>query len=259
MPLHSERSIPAHYAAAAPLVMLHGWGMNLRVFDAMRRTLAERHPVIALDLPGHGRSRWHDGLGPRLQYQQLRSQIPPGASLLGWSLGGQLALRLARDPALQIRRLVLIATTPRFVRDADWAHGLPLARLREFASRLERDSRGTIADFLELQVRGSAGAAASRAALQQALASHGEAVPAALAAGLRLLEQQDLRALAPKLRQPALVIGGGHDRVTPPQASEALARLLPGAQLLLLERAGHAPFLSHPAEVAAATLAFLRA
>jgi pimeloyl-ACP methyl ester carboxylesterase len=46
--------------------------------------------------------------------------------------------------------------------------------------------------------------------------------------------------------------------VTPPQAAEALARLLPQAQLLQIGRAGHAPFISHPRQVSAAVLEFLR-
>ncbi len=43
-----------------PLVCLHGWGMNLRAFDPLRAALGDAHGSWALDLPGHGRSEWHD-------------------------------------------------------------------------------------------------------------------------------------------------------------------------------------------------------
>ena len=98
----------------------------------------------------------------------------------------------------------------------------------------------------------------SPAALQSAVQRHGAAHPDALAAGLALLEHNDLRALARRIDVPALVIAGQYDRVTPPQASEALAQLLPQAQLLQIRRAGHAPFLSHSEQVGAALLDFTR-
>jgi pimeloyl-[acyl-carrier protein] methyl ester esterase len=95
--------------------------------------------------------------------------------------------------------------------------------------------------------------------LQQALQRHGMAQPLALRAGLALLEHNDLRELARRIDMPALVIAGQHDRVTPPAAAQALVRLLPQGELLQIPRAGHAPFLSHPAAVAAALLDFMRA
>jgi pimeloyl-[acyl-carrier protein] methyl ester esterase len=149
---------------------------------------------------------------------------------------------------------VLIASTPRFVSGPDWAHGLAERTVTEFATRLARDPERTVEDFLELQVRGSAAAGAVLESLTRALRAQGSAQPAALGFALGLLQHNDLRALASRLPVPALVIGGEYDRVTPPQAAQALARLLPRATLRVLRRAGHAPFLSHHEEVLAAVL-----
>jgi pimeloyl-[acyl-carrier protein] methyl ester esterase len=245
--------------AAAPLVLLHGWGMNLRVFDGLRASLAPHHRVTAIDLAGHGRSPWIAGSSPQQQLARIAAMLPRAAVVVGWSLGGQLALQLAAEPALAVRRLVLITTSPRFVSADDWPHGLAAATLRQFAAQLEHDAAHTIDDFIELQLRGSADATAVRATLQSSLRMHGAAHPAALAAGLALLEHNDLRALARRIEVPTLVIAGQYDRVTAPQAGLALAQLLPQAQLLTIRRAGHAPFLSHPGEVSAALLAFTRA
>jgi pimeloyl-[acyl-carrier protein] methyl ester esterase len=253
--LYGESSGPSD---AAPLVLLHGWGMNLRVFDGLRAALAAHHRVTAIDLAGHGRSPWTAGTSSQQQLARLAAVLPRDAVLVGWSLGGQLALQLAAEPSLAVRQLVLIATSPRFVRADDWPHGLPAATLRQFAAQLTHDAGQTIDDFIELQLRGSADAATVRAALQDALRLHGAAEPAALAAGLTLLEGNDLRALAPHIEVPVLVITGQYDRVTEAQAGQALAQLLPQAQLLNIRRAGHAPFLSHPGRVAAAMLAFTR-
>ena len=244
--------------AASPVVLLHGWGMNLRVFDGLCAVLAQHHRVTAVDLPGHGASPWTAGSSQQRQLASLAAAVPRAAVLVGWSLGGQLALQLAAEPALAVQRLVLIASSPRFVRTDDWPHGLTGATLRQFGAQLAHDAGQTIDDFIELQLRGSAEAAAVRATLKDSLLRHGAAAPAALAAGLEQLQHNDLRALARRIEPPALVIAGQYDRVTAPAAGQALSQLLPQGQLLTIRRAGHAPFLSHPEEVGAALLAFTR-
>jgi pimeloyl-[acyl-carrier protein] methyl ester esterase len=243
--------------APEPLVLLHGWGLNLRVFDGLRAALGPEQRILAIDLPGHGASPWAGQAGAPQWLAAIAAMLPRGATLLGWSLGGQLALQLASQPALAVRRLVLIASSARFVRADDWPHGMDIDTLRQFALQLERDPQQTVADFLELQVRGSADAAAVRTSLRQALQQHGSARPEALRSALALLEQNDLRELARGIHVPALVIAGQYDRVTPPQAGQALAQALPRGQLLQIARAGHAPFISHLQQVSAALLQFL--
>jgi pimeloyl-[acyl-carrier protein] methyl ester esterase len=243
--------------AGPPLVLWHGWGLNLRIFDELRDQLATEFEIIAVDLPGHGQSEWIAGMEGEAQLSALLEHVPEGAALLGWSLGGQFALRAAlRAPAL-VKRLILIATTPRFTTAPDWPHGLDAAVLGEFALRLRADWTGTVHDFLELQVRGSPGWASALGVLQAALAAHGRGDPAALAAGLELLASVDLRAQLPRLAAPTLVLYGERDRITPAAASRALAQALPHAQALGFARAAHTPFLTQPAAIAQAVREFL--
>jgi pimeloyl-[acyl-carrier protein] methyl ester esterase len=198
-------------------------------------------------------------------------------SLLGWSLGGQIALRLAAAqctlapespaPAADteraamdrgaVRRLVLIAATPRLTASPDWPHGAPPERLAAQAAGLETDYRRTVGDFLELQVRGSAGGAAALEQLRSALFAHGYPSVAALARGLDLLRETDLRPLLPGITLPTLVIAGQYDRVTMPAASHALADSLPNARYVEIRRAAHAAFLSHLPELSALLCDFL--
>jgi pimeloyl-[acyl-carrier protein] methyl ester esterase len=93
--------------------------------------------------------------------------------------------------------------------------------------------------------------------LRGRLASHGEPDAAALAAGLGVLREADLRDALPRIALPSLVVAGEHDRLTPPEAGRALAASLPAARFRLVERSGHAPFLSHPAEVLGEVTGFL--
>ncbi|MCC7463837.1 MAG: alpha/beta fold hydrolase [Gammaproteobacteria bacterium] len=239
------------------ITLLHGWAMNLRVFDALADALAHSHQVTTIDLPGHGRSPWRAGLSPGAAAEWLLEELPERGALLGWSLGGQLALRIAARAPARIERLVLVASTPRFTAGEDWPHGLEPAALQRLATDLAREPARTLAQFLELQVRGGAAAAATLATLQGALAGHGAAQAGALTAGLDWLASEDLRPLADALRLPVLLVSAHGDRVTPPGAARALAALLGNARLVELRRAAHALFLSHQAALLAELRNFL--
>lgn len=243
--------------AGPPIVLLHGWAMNLRVFDALAGALAQTHEVTTIDLPGHGRSPWRAGLTPAAAVDWLLEELPGHSVLLGWSLGGQLALRVAAREPSRVERLVLVASTPRFTTGENWPHGLEPAALRRVASGMAQDPAGTFAQFLEWQVRGGAAAEATLAALRAALATHGAARADALAAGLDWLASEDLRPLAATLRLPVLLLGAANDRVVPPGATRALAALLRDARHVELRRAAHALVLSHHAALLAELRAFL--
>lgn len=263
--LHVERSASAQRdPRAAPLVMLHGWGMNLRVFDDLRRDLrdsAAQPPQLetwAIDLPGYGRSPWWpEAAAFEVQCEAVLAALPPRCVLAGWSFGAKIAMALAANHPSRIDSLVLLAATPKFARTADWPHGTDGSTLDVFREMLQRDWRQTLEDFVWLQVRGSVDAEQTRTRLEAALIAQGMPHREALLVGLQLLESLDLREVVARIRQPTLVIGGLNDRVALPGATRWLAQALPQATLVEIPRAGHAPFISHHAEVAAAIRGFL--
>lgn len=239
------------------VALVHGWGLNLRVWDELRADLARTHTVHAIDLPGHGRSPFDPGRSDlRAQAAAVLDALPARFTLMGWSLGGQLALQIASTAQARVTDLILVATTPKFQRDDTWPAGLRPSVLETFATFLGDDYRGTVADFLELQVRGSTDAELVLRKLRAALFAHGEATTPALLAGLRILRDTDLRAELPGIAARTLVISGQYDRITPPAASAALCAMLPHARALEFRRAGHAPFLSHASEFTAAVQGF---
>lgn len=244
------------------LVLLHGWGLNLRVWDGLTRELSKSFRVITVDLPGHGRSPWNPkARTPAEQAWQVHATLASRSdrySLLGWSLGGQIALDLAAAMPGSVERLVLVATTPRFAAAADWPHGMQPATLEKLASQLRTNYKRTVSEFLELQVRGSAASEKVLAELHASLFSHGEAHPKALVAGLATLRNSDLRSMLGLIQTPTLAIAGQYDRVTLPAASRALAESLPDARYVEFRRAAHAPFLSHAAEFTELVTRFLQ-
>lgn len=257
--------------SATPLVLLHGWALNLRVFDefvAQLRTepLVPHRDILRLDLPGHGRAAEPASLyggDPEGAWdidavaRHLLAQLPARCALLGWSLGAKLALHIAAIEPARIERLVLLCATPRFAQADDWPHGTPASVLGAFTQHLQRDYRRTVREFLELQVRGSANADTALAALQAALLAQGECAPEVLQRSARLLHAVDQRSRLGNVSAPTLVIAGEYDRLVHPRASQALAKFLPDARFVQIAKAGHAPFLSHQSEVIDALRTFL--
>lgn len=243
--------------AGPDLVLLHGWAMHAGVFEPLVERLSAQFTLHLVDLPGHGRSAG-SGIPLRLQEtaQAIAAVVPEQALWLGWSLGGLVALHAAASGAASARGLVLLAASPRFVRAGDWPAGMDPAVFEGFAQQLAADWRGTVDRFLALEVHGSENMREELRLLRAMAFAHGEPEATVLADGLALLARSDLRPALPVLSVPSLWIAGRRDRVVHPEAMRAAAEAAPDARFLEVQRAGHAPFLTHADLVADAVADF---
>jgi len=238
------------------LTLVHGWGMNVRVFDALLELLADDFDVRALNLPGHGGRDALPSNTLQSWANDVAQQLPDDGLLLGWSLGGQVAMRVALDHPHKVARLILLASTPKFVADPDWESGMAEVDLQAFGAALVADPAATLMRFLSLQTRGMAGQKALLQSLRQTFLAAPVAHPDSLTSGLAILRESDLRAELSMLMQPTLVLHGALDTLTPPAAGAWLASNVRTAQHVELARAAHAPHLSHATDVAAAIKKF---
>jgi pimeloyl-ACP methyl ester carboxylesterase len=100
-----------------PLVMLVGTGSTMAEWDpALLRLLARDHRLVLFDYPGVGRSGpWHgrsfDSLADATASLMAAIDLPR-ADVLGWSLGGFVAQRLAIDHPARVSHLILAGTNP---------------------------------------------------------------------------------------------------------------------------------------------------
>jgi pimeloyl-[acyl-carrier protein] methyl ester esterase len=240
------------------LVLLHGWAMHGGMWGPWLDEFVGVARLHIVDLPGHGHSPWVTGAGSLAGLAEaVVPLVPRGATVLGWSLGGMVALELARQCPRHLRALVLVATTPKFLVGPDWEHGLEPTVLDAFTRGLEADWLRTVQGFLALQARGDEYPAATLRTLRAHVTLRSEPDRRALVAGLDVLRNADLRRLLPQVELPALVIAGAHDCLTPVGAGRQLAAGLPCARLRIIERSGHAPFLSHPDHFLAEVRGFL--
>lgn len=247
------------------LILLHGWAMSSVVFNEVMADLERDFTVLVPDLRGHGDSDPGPGYGCDALATDLAEWIIAldlqDAALLGWSMGGEVALSLASVPELRrrLRSLVLVATTPRFVAGDDWTSGLPATQIRALARDLRRSYLKTMGDFFSLQFQGeSLTPARYQQILRFAVRAGRLPEPEVALAGLETLASEDLRVLLGQLRLPTLVIQGGLDAIVLPAAGEFLAATIPQATLELWPDVGHAPFFSDPQRFCGLLRNFLR-
>lgn len=246
--------------AGPPLVLIHGFAMHGGLFAPIVPALGEHHRVHVIDLPGHGRSP------PMLPFtlpalaeaiDRATAAIDAPLTVLGWSLGGQVALQWASAQRDRIARLILVSTTPSFVARDGWPDAMSPDMLGRFGDELRVAFRLTLQRFLALQVHGSDEGRGLLAQLRTRLFERGLPSPATLADAIALLMRADLRPALPRIRAAALVIGGDRDALVPLPATRALADALPSAAHVAIAGAAHAPFLSHRSAFLAALAPFL--
>ena len=179
----------------------------------------------------------------------------PRAIWAGWAYGGLVSLSAALQFPRQLRGLVQIATTPRFVAAPDWPHAVAADVFTGFGRGLLEDHHGTIERFLALETLGSPRARDELRELKAHVFERGDPRLEVLEQALSVMQAIDLRDALPRLSPPSLWIAGRRDRLVPPAAMRWAAQHSPDGRLVEVA-SGHAPFLRHAGEVAAAIVEF---
>ncbi|WP_335924097.1 pimeloyl-ACP methyl ester esterase BioH [Shewanella indica] len=228
------------------LILLHGWGVNSAVFHPLLPGLSQ-YRVHSVDLPGFGFSQAIDG---ELDdwVDALVAALPTQAVWLGWSLGGLVATRVAQRFPERVAGLITVASSPCFMARSDnqWP-GIAPNVLTQFAEQLQQDLQRTIEKFLAIQAMGSDSARDDIRTIRELVLARPLPNEQALAQGLEMLAKVDLRPGLERLALPWLRVWGRLDGLVP----RRVANLLPGNTSttdLLLPKASHAPFISHPQE-----------
>jgi pimeloyl-[acyl-carrier protein] methyl ester esterase len=239
------------------VALIHGWGMHGGVWNDVRDQLSREYRVHVIDLPGMGYS---PAIAPfnldRLTHV-LATALPENAAIVGWSFGGQVAMRLALDHPDRVSRLALVGSTPRFVQGDDWQAGIAPEVFRQFAAQLAADYHDTMTRFLGLQAFGGEASRTLLRELKERFFARPAPDPDTLRDALTILLETDLRSALPQLHLPVLLVHGDRDTLAPAAASHWMAQQLPQARLHVIKGASHAPFLSHPATFMQTLRAFL--
>ncbi|CAC9551197.1 Pimeloyl-[acyl-carrier protein] methyl ester esterase BioH (EC 3.1.1.85) [uncultured Gammaproteobacteria bacterium] len=226
------------------LVLLHGWGFNAELFNTLIEQYKNQYRITVIDLPGHGRSDEVKG-GVNEWCDEIIKILPDNPILLGWSLGGLLAINIANK--IKVSALILVATTPKFVQTNDWVYGIDANNFHQFSDALSLNLSKGLKRFISLQTSDKA----QLKILNQSI----DALPAnakALNQGLEILLNSDFRHQFKQLKIPVQIILGNRDTLVPANIAHwyaCLATSKPdvkvGKMLVITLNTGHLPFL-HP-------------
>lgn len=228
------------------ITFLHGWGLNGSIFEPLAEQFTDQWQVDLIDLPGHGKSPLIEGdYTLKNIAQAVADALTEKTTLLGWSLGGMVAQQVAIDFPDKVKQLILIASTPQFIKSKEWPCATSEAVLDSFSTALENDYKSTLQTFLALQAKGSESAREDIRLMRKKLFSHGEPQTTALQGGLEILKSSRLRGQLNKITMPVQIIMGQHDTLMPHPAGPEFNKLLSDSQCHIIKHAGHAPFISH--------------
>lgn len=223
-----------------PILFLHGLLGSADSWVLQMLSLSAKVRVIAWDAPGYGQSA---DMEPDLEMfaEQLRGFIKalalPSLTLVGHSMGGTLAARIAADPVPLLDRLVISCSHAGYGEPADTPPSEKLVErihiLKQQGAEAYGRSRAThmvahpVDPFaLELAAYVAAGTRAD-----------------GLYSATRMLQFADLRPFYKQIRLPTWILFGGADPVVRPDLSAELKSLTPQATHITLPNVGHAPYL----------------
>ena len=218
-----------------PVVLIPGMMCDARVFGPQIDDLSQDHIVVVAP-PVHG-DTIRDMAGIILD------QLPPRFALAGLSMGGIVAMEIARRAPERVSRLALISTTPLPDTPAQAAWREPQI-VRASAGRLDE----AIAESLSPDHLAPGPGRDAVVALVQDMA-HRQGGEMFVRQSRALQRRPDAQRSLQRLKVPTMVMCGAHDGLTPPKRHETMAALIPGAELVILPEAGHLPTVEVPQQV----------
>jgi 2-succinyl-6-hydroxy-2,4-cyclohexadiene-1-carboxylate synthase len=258
--LHVERS-----GAGVPLLLLHGFTGSADEWAELIPALAPHRDVIAVDLIGHGRSSAPADPARYtidhcvLDLLALLDELGVGrVEVLGYSMGGRVALHLAAAAPARVARLILESASPGI---ADPAEREQRAVADDaLAARIESEGLAWFVDhWAALPLFASQGRlpAEVRAALRERRL---RGTPAGYANSLRGMgagRQGSLWERLPDLRLPTLLVSGELD-IKYLESNERVAALMPGARHAIIRDAGHTVHLEQPESFAQLVVGYMQ-
>jgi pimeloyl-ACP methyl ester carboxylesterase len=244
------------YAPEGSLLLVHGWALDLSVFELVAGHLRDRLRVLRFDRRGYGASTGEPALEADVEdaFALLDAAGIDRCAVLGMSQGARVVGAMARRAPGRITHVILDgAPALRGLADEEHEPELPLEEFRRLARTNPARLREALAHHPLLRLAHPSPAAS--AILDATLAAY----PAT-----DLLTVHAPAPPAPSLlhpaafAQPSLVLNGERDSAARLRIGRRLAQALPHAQRRVLPGAGHLACLDHPQAYALAVLDFLR-
>jgi len=237
------------------VLLLHGMGLDLRMWDAQVPVLSERYRVVRLDLHGYGKSS--PIAGPyshgALLAEFLEQLEIERAHLVGLSYGGQLAAEFVQVHPQRVRSLVLASTD---------ISGLPWKTLGPSFGKIFSLGKTDLEAAKRLWFGHEIFSTAREnplvsARLEQMIRDYSGWVFANAGAGLERKPKPPAAEALHAFRLPALVVAGERDLSDFQDMADEVVKRLPGARKVVLEGVGHLCNMEDPKSFNRVLLEFL--
>ncbi|MBI5178823.1 MAG: alpha/beta hydrolase [Nitrospinae bacterium] len=221
--------------SGSPVLLLHGWGVSSEAFRPLFMRLAAHRAVRAIDFPGFGLSEPPPGVWGTEEYAEMVKELLdawnlPTVDILAHSFGARVALRLAAAHPKRVGRLALTG-----------AAGIRLRGNVPFTKKCI-SNLGKFAGFF-----GPPGAWL-KSKLYATIASADYLNAGTMRPILVKTVNEDLRPILPDIAHQTLLLWGANDQDTKPEAGRIMREGLKNSRLVMMEGAGHYPFLDKPDE-----------
>lgn len=243
----ARRVIATGNTEAAPVIVLHGWGASSEAVGSIVSGLAGSLTVVAVDLPGFGRSgpppeAWDVSRYAAFVVAACDSWGYRRFSILGHSFGARIGIVLAHSRPERISRLLLTG-----------AAGIRPKRPPAYYAKVGGAKVGRVAAAvggppgrrLQARIRRNVASADWLAASEQ------------MRGTFRKVIAEDLTPRLPDLAAPTLLVWGANDEDTPVWMGERMEQLIPDAALIVLPGAGHYAYADRAAHFNRIALHFL--
>ena len=219
------------------IVLLHGWGSNIKLFANLIDLLSKKYKVVAMDMPGFGESQeppsaWCVDDYVDFVIEFLKAYNTDKVMLLGHSFGGRVIIKLNSRENLpfEITKVILV----------DSAGILPpKSNKKSFRTRWYKFCRTILSTGIMQKI--------APEALEKLRVKYGSADYVAASPLMRQVlvktVNEDLEPLLPNIKCSTLLVWGVNDTATPLSDGEKMEKLIPDAGLVKLENAGHYSFL----------------
>jgi pimeloyl-ACP methyl ester carboxylesterase len=211
-----------------PLLMLHGWGQNLRSLQPMGELLADIAQIHILDLPGFGKSDPPPADWDTTQYADrlvayMDDQGIATTDLLGHSFGGRVSMRLAHKYPDRVRSIIMI-NSGGLQSKKTWQKSLRSQWIKTMRSafKISPVNQQALLDWHS-----------------QKYGSRDYLNAGQLRGTLVKTVREDVTEIVPQIKAPVLLLWGEADTETPVEMAHRYHRLFPNAQLITVPRRDH--------------------
>jgi pimeloyl-ACP methyl ester carboxylesterase len=223
-----------------PIVLMHGWGCEIKTFALLENHLSSSFKVYNIDFPGFGKSQeppipwgtadyeaWFKAF---LNILQIENPI-----LIGHSFGGRIAIRTAKDTST--KKMILIGSAGiKPTRTLKYYLKVYTFKIMKTFASLPGIYEWFGKDLIEEQRRKSG-------------SSDYQQASEIMKGTLSKVVNEDLKCFMSDIKAPTLLIYGENDTATPIKDAKIMEKLIPDAGLVILKNAGHYVFLELAAQV----------